>query len=56
MAFRRIVPPQSTLTSDEDGKFIFPPGGSFIIFLISPNNEIIESEVAFGWFEKNKSK
>lgn len=51
MAFRRIVPPQSTLTSDEDGKFIFPPGGSFIIFLVSPNNEIIQAEVAFGWFE-----
>lgn len=54
MAFRRIVPPQSTLVSDEDGKFIFPPGGSFIIFLVSPNNEIIQAEVAFGWFEKNK--
>ncbi|WP_170110108.1 DUF6143 family protein [Peribacillus acanthi] len=54
MAFRRIVPPQSTLASDEDGKFIFPPGGSFILFLVSPNNEIIQAEVAFGWFEKNK--
>jgi len=50
--FKRIVPPQSTLTSDEDGKFIFSCGESFIIFLISPNNEIIESEIAFGWFEK----
>ncbi|MEH6852989.1 DUF6143 family protein [Priestia megaterium] len=53
MAFRRIVPPQSTLASDEDGKFIFPPGGSFIILLVSPSNEIIQAEVAFGWFEKN---
>ncbi|WP_374723413.1 DUF6143 family protein [Calidifontibacillus erzurumensis] len=52
MAFRRIVPPQSTLASDEDGKFIFPPGGSFIIFLVSPNNQTIQAEVAFGWFEK----
>jgi len=52
MAFRRIVPPQSTLASDEDGKFIFPPGGSFIIFLVSPKNETIQAEVAFGWFEK----
>ncbi|WP_394237030.1 DUF6143 family protein [Niallia oryzisoli] len=56
MAFRRIVPPQSTLTSDEDGKFIFPPGGSFIIYLLSPTNEIIQAEVAFGWFEKEKIK
>lgn len=54
MAFRRIVPSQSTLASDEDGKFIFPPGRSFIIFLVSPNNEIIQVEVTFGWFEKNK--
>ncbi len=53
MVFRRIVPSQSTLASDEDGKFIFPPGGSFIIFLVSPNNEIIQAEIAFGWFEKN---
>lgn len=51
-AFDRIVPPNSTLASDEDGKFIFPPGGSFVIFLISPGNEIIEAEIAFGWFEK----
>lgn len=56
MAFRRIVPPQSTLASDEDGKFIFPPEGSFIIFLVSPNNEIIQAEVAYGWFEKNKKE
>ncbi|MCA1060411.1 DUF6143 family protein [Rossellomorea aquimaris] len=51
-AFRRIVPPQSTLASDEDGKFIFPPGGSFLLNLVSPADEIIQSEVAFGWFEK----
>lgn len=51
-AFKRIVPPQSTLASDEDGKFIFSPGGSFVIFLVSPTNELIESEIAFGWFEK----
>lgn len=52
-AFKRIVPPNSTLASDEDGKFIFPSGGSFVIFLVSPNNEMIEAEVAFGWFEKD---
>lgn len=51
-SFKRIVPPQSTLVSDEDGKFIFPSGGSFVIFLVSPNNEIVKSEIAFGWFEK----
>lgn len=55
-AFKRIVPPQSTLASDEDGKYIFPPGGSFIIFLVSPDNDFIEAEVAFGWFEKKVKK
>lgn len=52
-AFKRIVPPKSTLVSDEDGKYIFPPGESFVIFLVSPDDEYIEAEVAFGWFEKN---
>ena len=51
-SFKRIVPPQSTLVSDEDGKFIFPSGGSFVIFLISPNHESVKAEIAFGWFEK----
>ncbi|MER2039830.1 MAG: DUF6143 family protein [Solibacillus sp.] len=51
-AFQRIVPPQSTLSSDEDGKFIFPPNGSFVLFLVSPNLEIVKAEIAFGWFEK----
>lgn len=55
-AFKRIVPPNSTLTSDEDGKFIFSSGGSFVIFLVSPGNEIVDAEVAFGWFEKKGHK
>lgn len=54
--FNRIVSPKSTLASDEDGKFIFPPDGSFVIFLVSPNNEIVKAEVAFGWFEKKVKK
>src|SRR5690606_30692992 len=51
MVFRRIVPPQSSITSEEDGKFIFPPEGSFIVFLVSPNRRSTRAEVAFGWFE-----
>ncbi|MCM3722677.1 DUF6143 family protein [Solibacillus isronensis] len=42
----------SDIDVDEDGKFIFPPGSSFVIFLISPNNQIVKAEVAFSWFEK----
>ncbi|MCW1927406.1 DUF6143 family protein [Bhargavaea beijingensis] len=56
MAFRRIVPPKSTLASDEDGKFIFPPNGSFTIVLIAPANGIIRAEIAFGWFEEKIKK
>ncbi|MCG3087334.1 DUF6143 family protein [Sporosarcina cyprini] len=55
-AFKRIVPPQSTLTADEDGKYIFPESGSFVIFLVSPTNELIDAEVAYGWFEKRVCK
>lgn len=50
-SFKRIVSPKSTLTSDEDGKFIFSSGESFIIFLVSPDIEIVKADVAFGWFE-----
>ncbi|WP_102691753.1 DUF6143 family protein [Rummeliibacillus pycnus] len=50
--FKRIVPPNSTLVSDEDGKYIFSSGGSFVIFLVSPGNKTVKAEVAFGWFEK----
>lgn len=56
MAFRRIVPPNSTLASDEDGKFIFPPNGSFVIVLVAPDNGIVQAEVAFGWFEEKRKE
>nr|WP_235420674.1 DUF6143 family protein [Jeotgalibacillus alimentarius] len=36
-------------------QFIFPPGGSYIVFLVSQNNEMIQAEVAFGWFEKRSA-
>ncbi len=53
--FKRIVPPNSTLASDEDGKFIFSPGGSFVVFLVSPSKKNINAQVAFGWFENNNN-
>lgn len=54
--FNRVVPPKSTLVSDEDGKFIFPNNGSYVIFLVSPGNKEIEAEIAYGWFEKKRKK
>lgn len=50
-AFKRIVPPQSTLVSDEDGKFIFASGEAFVIYLVSSNCEKMDAEIAFGWYE-----
>ncbi|KGM96937.1 hypothetical protein Z968_04965 [Clostridium novyi A str. 4552] len=50
--FDRIVPPNTTLVSEEDGKLIVPPGGNCLLFLESPSKEDIKSIVAFGWWEK----
>ncbi|MEC2074105.1 DUF6143 family protein [Alkalihalophilus marmarensis] len=52
-AFKRIVPPMSTLASDEDGKYIFPPCGAFVLFLSTLDGGPAEAELAFGWFEKD---
>lgn len=53
-AFVRRGQPQDTIVSEEDGKFIFPPGGSFSIFLSNPesSDEIAQGRVAFGWWEE----
>lgn len=52
--FDRIVPPGATLASEEDGKFIFPPGGNWTLFLTAPTSEetIFTAIVAFGWWEE----
>ena len=52
--FLREVSPKSTLASDEDGKFIIPPGGSFVLFLAGPPSGIVKSRVAFGWWEERR--
>ncbi|MGI1659443.1 MAG: DUF6143 family protein [Desulfitobacterium sp.] len=52
--FDRVVPPGTTLVSEEDGKFIFPSGGSWVIFLTSPSSleTTFSAIVAFGWWEE----
>jgi len=52
--YERIVPPNTTLVGEEDGKFIEAPDGNYVVFLrpsTSPsgNSNVI---VAFGWWEK----
>ena len=52
-AFVRRGEPGTTLVETENGKLIFPPGGSFLIFLSlqdSPDTAA-SGRLAFGWWE-----
>lgn len=44
----------TTIVTDEDGKFIFPPGGNFLIFVSNPINPTLPAigKIAFGWWEE----
>ena len=52
-AFVRRAEPETTLVEVENGKLIFPPGGSFLVFLSNPESPRISTSgrVAFGWWE-----
>lgn len=52
--YGRRCPAQATIVAEEDGKFICPPGGNFLINCIPPekSNEKISGSVAFGWWEE----
>jgi hypothetical protein len=52
--YKRIVPPNSTLVSEEDGKFISAPTGNYVVFIKSSIQLVSKVIVAFGWFEKSK--
>ncbi|MDP4151820.1 MAG: DUF6143 family protein [Bacillota bacterium] len=54
LIFGRRCPPQTTIVSEEDGKFICPPGGSFVINCLppEPSNEKVLARIAFGWWEE----
>ncbi|MDD2432449.1 MAG: DUF6143 family protein [Clostridia bacterium] len=56
--FDRIVPPGTTLASEEDGKFIFPPGGNWVLFLTAPGpvTTIFSAIVALGWWEESRKQ
>lgn len=53
-AFSRNGIPNETIVSEESGKFIFPPGGSFLINLSNPATPTQPAfgKVAFGWWEE----
>ena len=50
----RIVPPNTTLVSEEDGKIIIPPDGNVLLFLKSSQPQTTKAIVAFGWWEERK--
>jgi hypothetical protein len=49
--FERIVPPNTTLVSEEDGKFIEPPEGNYVVVIKSSSSNLNKVIVAFGWWE-----
>ncbi len=53
-AFSRRGQPESTLVETENGKFIFPPGGNFMVFvsLAETPNISATGRVGFGWWEE----
>lgn len=53
-AFVRRGEPDTTVVETEKGKLIFPPGGSFLVFLtlIEPITEEASARFAFGWWEE----
>ncbi|MDF2523861.1 MAG: hypothetical protein K0R31_1502 [Clostridiales bacterium] len=53
-AFVRRALPEVTISDEEVGKFIFPPGGSFLIFLSNPEtpDEPASATFGFSWWEE----
>ena len=50
--YKRIVPPNTTLVSEEDGKFIEPPCGNYVVVIKSLSSKPSKIIAAFGWWEK----
>lgn len=44
----------TTINSEEESKFIFPPGSSFMITMSNPENPVIPAtgSISFGWWEE----
>ena len=51
-AFDRMIPGQTTIVEEEDGKFIIPPGGNFAVFLAGGEKAALQARIAFGWWEE----
>ncbi|MNT01759.1 hypothetical protein D3C72_1362400 [compost metagenome] len=53
-AYVRRGIPETTLVDTENGKLIFPPGGTFLIMLSTPEDPKVSGDgrIAFGWWEE----
>ncbi|MBW7573032.1 hypothetical protein J5W02_09415 [Caproiciproducens sp. AGMB10547] len=53
-AFVRIGEPGVTLVETENGKLIFPPGGSFLVYVTLQEDAkaAASGKIAFGWWEE----
>jgi len=49
---RRVEPNQTLTKHDFQGMYIIPPGSSFALFFLSPDNEQVNARIAFGWWEE----
>jgi hypothetical protein len=56
-AFVRRAQPEVTIGDEEFGKFIFPPCGSFVIFLSNPEtpDQPASATISFEWWEEKVS-
>lgn len=52
--FDRLVPAGSTLVAEEDGKYIMPPGTTFLLYMtpLAGSTGTIRAIAAFGWWEE----
>lgn len=50
--YGRIAPPQNTIVGEEDGKFVIPPGGNYLVFLSSSGKDFVKAKITFGWWEE----
>lgn len=55
-AFVRRTEPESTQVFEEDGKYIFAPGGNLSVFLSAPEtpDKSASARVALGWWEEKR--
>lgn len=51
-AYDRVVPGNSTVVAEEDGKYIIPPNKFFVISLTSTSGCPVNAALAFGWWIK----